>query len=84
VEPSGEEDLVVRVLLTIFNSGVLRKPSRRPGRYGIRLSRVFTGAVSRSMFCLVRLASERFRFGQTAPGWVQFVRIRRELAGRQL
>ena len=44
-----------------------RKPSRRPGRYCIRPSRVLTSAVSWPMSCLTRLASDRFRFDQT--GW---------------
>jgi hypothetical protein len=38
-----------------------RKPSRRPGRDCIRLSRVLTGAVSWLMVCLARLASDRLR-----------------------
>src|SRR3954453_10191479 len=42
-----------------------RKPSSRLGRYCIRLSRVFTSAVSSAMSCLVRLASDRFRCAPT-------------------
>jgi hypothetical protein len=42
-----------------------RNPASRPGRYCIRLSRVFTRAVSSAMVCLVRLARDRFRCAQT-------------------
>jgi acyl-coenzyme A synthetase/AMP-(fatty) acid ligase len=42
-----------------------RKPSRRQDRYCIRLSRVLTSAVGWPMSCLVRLASDRFKFDQT-------------------
>src|SRR3954471_18401075 len=53
--------------LKIINSGcyrngpnsrpvLARKPTRSPERYCIRLSRVFTSAVSSAMVCLVRLA----------------------------
>lgn len=37
----------------------------RRGRYRIRFSRVFTGAVSGSRLCLVRLASDLFRSDHT-------------------
>jgi hypothetical protein len=37
----------------------------RPGRYCIRLSRVFTNAVSCSRLCLVRLATDLFRSDHT-------------------
>src|SRR4051812_23936711 len=42
-----------------------RNPASRPGRYCIRLSRVFTSTVSSAMVCLVRLASDRFRCAQS-------------------
>jgi competence protein ComEC len=42
-----------------------RKPASSRGRYCIRLSRVFTSAVSSVMVCLVRLASDRFRCAHT-------------------
>jgi hypothetical protein len=45
--------------------GLARKPSRSPGLYCIRLSRVFTSTVSWVMSCLTRLASGRLRFDQT-------------------
>src|SRR4051794_30262678 len=62
--------------LTMFNGGCYRKgsnsspvlarnPTRSPGRYCIRLSRVFTRTVSSAMVCLVRLASDRFRCDHT-------------------
>jgi hypothetical protein len=38
-----------------------RNPSSRPGRHCIRLSRVFTRAVSWPMLCLTRLARDRWR-----------------------
>src|SRR3954471_4467050 len=41
------------------------KPTRSPGRYCIRLSRVFTSAVNSAMLCLVRFASDRFRCAHT-------------------
>jgi hypothetical protein len=64
------------VALTIFNCGsywrgvrsslgLARKPSRRPGWYCIRRSRVLTSAVSWPMSCLTRLASDRFKLDQT-------------------
>ncbi len=42
-----------------------RKPSRRPGRYCILLSRVFTSAVSWAMSRLARLARDLFSTDQT-------------------
>src|SRR3954447_5424277 len=42
-----------------------RKPASSAARYCIRLSRVFTSAVSSVMVCLVRLASDRFRWAHT-------------------
>src|SRR4051812_5999624 len=49
-----------------YSSPVLaRKPASSAGRYCIRLSRVFTSAVSSAMVCLVRLASDRFRCAHT-------------------
>jgi Helix-turn-helix domain len=42
-----------------------RNPTSSPGRYCIRLSRVFTSTVSSAMVCLVRFASDRFRCAQT-------------------
>src|SRR6516162_1787820 len=42
-----------------------RKPSIRPGRYCIRLSRVLTSAASWSRPCLVRLARDLFKLDQT-------------------
>jgi hypothetical protein len=39
--------------------------SRRPGRYCIRLSRVFTSSVSRAILRLARLAGDRLRCDQT-------------------
>ena len=61
--------------LTIFNCGsywrgvrssrgLARKPSRRPGWYCIRRSRVLTSAVSWPMSCLTRLASDRCKLDQ--------------------
>jgi integrase-like protein len=44
---------------------LVRNPVSSAGRYCIRLSRVFTSAVSSVMVCLVRLASDRFRWAQT-------------------
>jgi hypothetical protein len=43
-----------------------RNPSRSPGRYCIRLSRVFTSAVSWARFRLMRLARDRLRCDQTS------------------
>ena len=60
-----------------------RKPSMRPGRYCIRLSRVFTSAVSWSRLCLVRLARDLFRCDQTAFDRVELGCVRRELVDRQ-
>jgi hypothetical protein len=55
-----------KLLKGVRSSLVLaRKPSSRPGRYCIRLSRVLTSAVSSPMSCLTRLASDRFRTDQT-------------------
>src|SRR3954452_10910210 len=62
--------------LTIFKGGcyrngpysspvLARKPASSAGRYCIRLSRVFTSAVSSAMVCLVRLARDRFRCAHT-------------------
>jgi len=62
--------------LTIFKAGcyrsgpyssrvLARKPASSTGRHCIRLSRVFTSAVSSAMVCLVRFASDRFRCAQT-------------------
>src|SRR3954468_6933813 len=49
-----------------YSSPVLpRNRASRPGRYCIRLSRVFTRAVSSAMVCLVRFARDRFRCAQT-------------------
>ena len=45
--------------------GLARKPSRRPGWYCIRRSRVLTSMVSWPMSCLTRLASDRLRLDQT-------------------
>src|SRR4051812_41572860 len=53
------------------SSVLARKPSSRPGRCCIRLSRVFTSAVSSAMVCLVRLASDRFRCAQTGSTGVR-------------
>src|SRR3954452_7160032 len=47
-----------------------RNPTSSPGRYCIRLSRVFTSAVSSAIVCLVGLPSDRFRCAHTAsPGF---------------
>ena len=43
-----------------------RNPSRRAGRYCIRLSRVFTSAVSWAMLRLARLARDLLRWDQTS------------------
>jgi hypothetical protein len=48
-----------------FRRVLARKPSRRPGRYCIRLSRVFTSAVSSVMLRLARLARDLLRCDQT-------------------
>ena len=75
-EPGSGKSTLLRAGLTIFNCGsywrgvrsslgLARKPSSRPGWYCIRRSFVLTSAVSRSMSCLTRLASERFRTDQT-------------------
>ena len=61
---SAANDL--QVWKSLRSSPVLfRKPSRRPGRYCIFLSRVLISAVSWPMSCLARLASDLFRFDQT-------------------
>ena len=46
--------------------GLARKPSRRPGWYCIRRSRVLISAVSWPVSCLTGLASDRFRFDRRA------------------
>src|SRR6185437_11704661 len=74
--------------LTIFNCGsywrgvrsslgLARKPSRRPGWYCIRRSRVLTSTVSWLMSCLARLASDRLRLDQTGSTGFSG-RVRRE------
>ena len=59
-----------------------RKPSRRPGRYCIRLSRVFTSAVSWLMLCLVRFARP-LEVRPHGLDRVELVGVRRKLADRQ-
>ena len=49
-----------------------RKPSRRPGRYCIRLSRVLASAVSWPMSCLVRLASALENPAALAQAYLDF------------
>ena len=60
-----------------------RKPSRRAGRYCIRLSRVLTSAVSWPMLRLARLARDLFRCRPDRFHRVQLVCVRREPEDRQ-
>ena len=60
-----------------------RNPSSRAGRYCIRLSWVFTSAVSWLMLSLARLARDPFRCEQTSSTGVELVRVRRELEDGQ-
>jgi hypothetical protein len=59
-----------------------RRPSSRPGRYCIRVSRILARTVSWARLRLARLASDRFRWDQTGDR-VQLVRIGREPVDRQ-
>jgi hypothetical protein len=51
-----------------------RKPSRRPGRYCIRLSRVLTSVVSWPRLRLARLARDRLRCDYTSPAGLCIIR----------
>ena len=64
--PGAAKDLQLWELRKgVRSSPVLaRKPSRRPGRYCIRLSRVLTRAVSWLRLRLARLARDRLRMDQ--------------------
>ena len=60
-----------------------RKPSRSAGRYCIRLSRVFTRAVSCARLRLARLARDLFKWDHTGSDGAELVRTGRELADGQ-
>ena len=66
----GTNDLQLRGLQRGVKSSLVpaRKPSMRPARCCIRLSRVFTSAVSWPMSRLARLARDLFRTDRTLAG----------------